>query len=298
MKQLLILLFVLALLLCACGAEPEDTTTVPDTTAVPDTTTVRDTTADTTAGATADTTADTTPETTVPETTEAETVPETTAPETTAPEVTDPVHSALYIPGVSVEDVITYFNEVSLDAEFSDSGNPTVLQKWVNPIRFIIEGDCSETDYAVLTAFVQWLNTIEGFPGISETQDWGAANLKIHFCGSSEFIDLMGDNFSGCDGGVTFWYDGANQIYDATIGYVTDIDQEVRNSVILEEIYNGLGPVQDTSLREDSIIYAGYSFPQELTEIDELILKLLYHPDMKCGMNATECEAVIRNLYY
>jgi hypothetical protein len=28
------------------------------------------------------------------------------------------------------------------------------------------------------------------------------------------------------------------------------------------------------------------------------LTKLLYHPDMKCGMNAAECEAVIRNLYY
>ena len=77
-----------------------------------------------------------------------------------------------------------------------------------------------------------------------------------------------------------------------------DLDQEVRNSVILEEIFNGLGPVQDTDLREDSIAYSGYSIPQELTEIDELILKLLYHPDIVCGMNAQECEAVIRQLYY
>ena len=80
--------------------------------------------------------------------------------------------------------------------------------------------------------------------------------------------------------------------------YGVEFDQEVRNSVILEEIYNGLGPVQDTDLRQDSLIYSGYSIPQELTEIDELLLKLLYHPDMKCGMNAAECEAVIRNLYY
>ena len=72
----------------------------------------------------------------------------------------------------------------------------------------------------------------------------------------------------------------------------------MRNSVILEEIYNGLGPVQDTDLRPDSLIYSAYSTPQELTEIDELILKLLYHPDMVCGMNAQECEAVIRQLYY
>ena len=111
-------------------------------------------------------------------------------------------------------------------------------------------------------------------------------------------INLLGDNFYNCDGGVTFWYDGYNQIYNATICYRTDLNQHLRNSVILEEIYNGLGPVQDTNLRPDSIIYAEFTQPQALTEVDELILKLLYHPDMKCGMNAAQCEAVIRQLYY
>ena len=78
--------------------------------------------------------------------------------------------------------------------------------------------------------------------------------------------------------GGTFWYNGADEIYEAIIGYRTEVDQYIRNSVILEEIYNGLGPVQDTDLREDSIIYAGYSEPQELTQADELILRLFYAP--------------------
>ena len=68
--------------------------------------------------------------------------------------------------------------------------------------------------------------------------------------------------------------------------------------MILEEIYNGLGPIQDTQLRLDSIIYSGYSIPQSLTQVDELILRLLYHPQMQCGMNADACEEVIRQLYY
>jgi hypothetical protein len=29
--------------------------------------------------------------------------------------------------------------------------------------------------------------------------------------------------------------------------------------VILEEVYNGLGPVQDTALRPDSLIYSDFS---------------------------------------
>ncbi len=218
-----------------------------------------------------------------------------TPPET---EPTRPEHSSLYIPGLSVEDVIRYFNEVCLNAEFVNGGDPTKLQKWNKPIYYLCTGLPTEADLQVLTDFVNWLNTVEGFPGIREAMNPGEANLKIYFYDHTQYVSVMGSQFAGTDGGVTFWYNGRDEIYEGIIGYRTDISQAVRNSVILEEIYNGLGPVQDTDLREDSIIYSGYTTPQSLTAVDELILKLLYHPDMKCGMNAAQCEAVIRQLYY
>ena len=203
----------------------------------------------------------------------------------------------MYIPGLSVEDVILYFNEVCLDAEISNSGDPSKLQKWMEPIYYTLDGPATAEDLETLTAFVQFLNTIDGFPGIYEAESLEQTNLQIYFRTSQELVDIMGSNFTNCDGGVTFWYID-NAIYDATICYSTEPSQYVRNSVILEEIYNGLGPVQDTWLREDSIIYAGYSEPQELTEIDKLMLIQLYHPRLECGMDAEACEAAIRELYY
>lgn len=236
---------------------------------------------------------------TEPEPTEAApTEPEATEPEVTEPAETIPEHSPLYLENVPVEDVIRWFNEVSLDTEFSNGGDATLVQKWDEPIAFMVHGDYTEEDWATLTRFTQWLNTLEGFPGISETQDSAEANLNIHFTDAQGLVNIMGQDFVGLDGAVTFWYDGDNAIYQEVICIRTDLAQEVRNSVIMEEIYNGLGPVQDTTLREDSLIWQGYSIPQELTAVDELILKLLYHPDILCGMNAEACEAVIRALYY
>ena len=226
-------------------------------------------------------------------------VTELTEPTVTIPTEapTMPPHSDFYIPGVSVDDVILYFNEVCLDAEFTHSGDPGLLQKWISPIAFYLHGNPTDEDLEALHAFTQWLNTIAGFPGICQTQDAAEANLNIHFCDWEEMISLMGADFDGMDGAVTFWYMD-NVIYDAIICCRSDLDQHLRSSVILEEIYNGLGPIQDTNLRPDSIIYAEYSEPQVLTVMDELILRLLYHPEIKCGMNAAECETVIRQLYY
>lgn len=236
-----------------------------------------------------------------PETNPPETKPPVTEPPVTEPPVTEPpepLHSDLYIPGFSADDVIRYFNEVCLDAEFSSGpGDSSLLQRWETPITYYIHGTPTEKDQQVLTDFVSWLNTIPGFPGMRQVLSEDSANTQIYFCTKQELIDRMGSNFSNADGAVTFWYD-QNVIFKAEICYRTDIGQYVRNSVILEEIYNGLGPVQDTTLRTDSIIYSGYSTPQKLTAMDELLLKLLYHPALSCGMNAEQCAAVIRTLYY
>lgn len=230
----------------------------------------------------------------IPESTvEAVTIP---TPSPTSPPETEPKLSSLLIPGVPVEDVLLYFNEVCLDAEFVNSGDPSRLQKWKDPIRYRIYGSPTGQDLAVFTDFRDWLNAVEGFPGMEEAQEDWEANLRIYFCTQEELISRMGENFTGMDGAVTFWYE-EDVIYDAIICIRTELDQSLRNSVILEELYNGLGPIQDTRLREDSIIFAGYSEPQCLTAVDELLLKLLYRPELQCGMDARECEILIRELY-
>lgn len=273
MKRTFTIFLITLLLLSACGGPSEE---IPETAEVTEAATEMPTEAPTVAPT----------ETPTEAPTEAPTEPPT-----------QPEHSLLYIPGVTVEDVILYFNEVCLDAEIITDGDASLLQKWVIPIRYRLVGEYTDEDLQTLTGFTDWLNTVEGFPGIAEAQDDSEINLWFHFCHQSDMPGLMGDWAVGLDGAVTFWYED-NEIYTETICCRRDVDQYLRNSVILEELYNGLGPVQDTLLRPDSLIYAEYTVPQTLTEIDELLLKLLYHPEMICGMDAAACEEVIRRLYY
>lgn len=302
MKRVWTFLLALTLLvsMTGCRKEPAPVVVIPESTA-PATTEPTITEPATTAPTEP---APTEPEPTEPETTEpaptepAPTEPEPTEPETTEPAPTEEEHSELYLYYIPVEDVITWFNEVCLDVEFSHGGDPSLVQKWENPIYYSVEGDATAEDLAVLESFVASLNYVEGFPGMYPAEPGQFVNLRIHFTGEQELLDIMGQDYVGSDGAVTFWYDGDNRIYEEVICIRNDLDQYLRNSVILEEIYNGLGPVQDTMLRPDSIIYQEYAEPQDLTLVDWLILRLLYHPDIKCGMNAEECEAVIRSLYY
>ena len=259
MKKLVItILLAFALLLTACGQQAAEPTPLP-----------------------AEPTPTATPEPT----------PEPTP--TPAPE-----HSELYVPGLEITDLIRYFNEVTLDAEFVTGGDASLVQKWDSPIDYVLLGDYTEEDEAIVAEMAAFLNTIDGFPGMQEAEEEYMADLTIHFCSQEEMVNILGDNFWGMDGGVTFWYDDANRIYDAIICIRSDMTSPLRRSVILEEIYNGLGPVQDSDLRTDSIIWSGYAEPQNLTIIDEAILKLLYNEAIVCGMTSEECEAVIRALYW
>lgn len=240
--------------------------------------------------------AETTVPTTLPEPTET-TAPLTTQPPTTEPVETAPEHSVLYLPDISVEDVITWFGEVNFSREYGTEGDPTVIQKWNTPISYSLLGEATPEDQAVVEELAAWLNAVEGFPGIYPAEEAPFANLQIYFTDRQGMLDIMGPEYTFLDGAVTYWYED-NAIYDCHICVLYDLDPELRRSVLLEEIYNGLGPIQDTLLRPDSIAYQEYAQPQNLTKEDELILRLLYDPQITCGMNAEECETVIRTLYY
>lgn len=205
-------------------------------------------------------------------------------------------HSSLYIEGVSVEDVIAYFAEVCLDTEYGDKTDGTRIRKWTEPVYYTVGGEPTERDMAVLTDFVGKINAIEGFPGMYPVESLG--DLEIYFYDQVNFENLMGSDFIGSWGGVTFWFDGLYQIYYETISVRTDIPQDARDSIICEEIYNGLGPVQDTSMRDDSLINQWSNSNYTMSAVDELILKLLYHPSITAGMDYAQCEAVIRQIYY
>lgn len=283
MKKRLIAAFcaLLALLLCACRAVPVTPTvesTEPMTTAVPTT------------------------EAPAPETTEAPTeapTVEVTEPETTVS--TEPAHSALYREGYSVEQVIEYFEEVALDMEYTDgTGDSSLIQKWTEPIYYRISGDATEEDIAVLEDLFTRLNTIPGFPGIYPAAVGDLPHMTLDFLNYQDFRLAFSDIIRGeeADGAVQFWYYTAtNQLHTAHIGYRTDIDQQIRNSVLVEEVVNALG-LTDTVLRPDSVVYQYSNDNTSLSDMDFLILQLLYDPAIECGMDSDACRNAIRQIYY
>ena len=66
--------------------------------------------------------------------------------------------------------------------------------------------------------------------------------------------------------------------------------------MLVEEVINLLG-INDTVLREDSIVYQYSSDITAPSEIDWVLIRLLYHPDIQCGMNSEQCRPILEQLY-
>ena len=217
--------------------------------------------------------------------------------------VTDgkPEHSELYIEKYTLEDILSYFEEVVLRMEYSDgTGDVTCVQKWLSPIYYQLYGSYTDTDISRLNELFTLLNNIDGFPGIYPATDTNYENLTINFLEPNDFKIQFSDVINGEDayGSAEFWYyTETNELHTARIGYRTDIEQDIRNSILLEEIINVLG-ISDSELRTDSIVYQYSNENIVLSDIDILILKLLYNPKIELGMNYAGCAEIIKELYY
>lgn len=212
-----------------------------------------------------------------------------------------PKPEKITLQGYNAEQIGDFFCEVVLAAEYSyGSGNQHALQKWKEPIYYAIYGEAGAEDLLLVADFAAQLNQIEGFPGMYAAENSEQENFKINLLNTKSMMTAVGHIVENEDAhGIALWdyYTEKNELYNVNIWVSTDIDQKVRNSVLLEEIVNSLGMGNDTELREDSIIYQNYSEPQELSEMDWVLLKLLYDKRMICGMTETDCRDVISEIY-
>ena len=204
-------------------------------------------------------------------------------------------HSVYYADRVSVDKMAYYFNDVCFSNEYDVHAKQTVV-KWQDPIMLYIDGVATMTDYEVLNNFLDFLNNIEGFPGIMQIHDKTQANLVIHFLGLAQFRDEV--PVQDAIGYASYNYNNATStITDGDVFILTDTDQTERNSVILEEVYQILGPTKDTLVRKDSIIYQRGNV-EKLSDVDKSIMRLLYCERITPGMTMTQSEEIIREIYY
>lgn len=188
-------------------------------------------------------------------------------------------------------EVLAYFREIAFGAELGTS--VSAIRKWTSPVYYELHGTATEEDLAVLARLTAALGTIEGFPGICEASAAQTQpNFHIYFMAAAD-IPLLDPGAEGSWGlATTWWYTATKVIHSARVAIANDVTtQEQRNTVILEETIQALGLTQDSYAYPESLFYQGETEPQWPPELDWALVRLLYQPRIRAGMDAEEAMA-------
>lgn len=187
-------------------------------------------------------------------------------------------------------EAIDYFEEVAFGQEFG--GGTGEIRKWTHDVRIVVHGDPSDEDLVTLYDVIADLNTIIETIVIDIVTTDG--NFDIHFAPEPEFAAIEPNYVPVNMGFFWVWWDGGGSITDARVLIsTTGLTQRERNHIIREEVTQSLGLMRDSFLYEDSIFYQGWTETQVYSELDELLIEMLYLPEIAPQMTVEGARAVI-----
>ncbi len=187
-----------------------------------------------------------------------------------------------------LQTVLAYFSEIA----FADEGEGAIgaARKWIKPIYYEIYGTADEVDVAVIRWASEYLNSIKGFPGMFAATATNKANVKFYFGNMSFVQNAIGISDNTAQSCTRIFYNSDDyRIQLAKVGIVTDTtSRETRNSLILEEVLQMLGLNQNSLNYPQSLFYKANALPQVPDELDLAVVRLLYSPVIKSGMNKAD----------
>ncbi len=228
---------------------------------------------------------------------------------TNVPENTDPTEAATF-GTASPEEIafwkeaaehLEYYKEVALDSEFGTRDGK--VHKWTEPISlYVYPGVDADKYIGFIEAHLETLNGIEGFPGITLTEDIDAAGLTLEFVSYERMKELLGSDGQDSRDAYGYvnisWYNKDCRIFKGRIYIVSEADSseaDVRHTLI-EETTQATGLMNDSVKDSRSIFYQGYSTVDRLNDVDMILLKIHYSDRVKGGMVYEEIKEIAEAL--
>ena len=197
--------------------------------------------------------------------------------------------------GYSADEIINYFCDVALGAEYGDAEEAVI--RWEQPVSLYVDTNgATEADLELIDRLVSALNLIEGFPGITRVDSLMSANLRVSFVDSAGMINAVGNADDGIFNGYVTVSWTNYRIYTGDIYYRTELSQELRNAVIVEELCQSLGLLTDTYDHPDSIFYQYHTTTAWPTALDWAVIRLLYSDGIVPGMDESAVRTAAASL--
>jgi len=197
-------------------------------------------------------------------------------------------------------DVIDYFKEIALGFEFGNASR--ITRRWSNDMKIFVGGSPTPellTELDIIVDDIMSLTTTSF--SIEIVSDSTQSNYYIYFGSGNSYSEIFPSLAGLVDsnwGLFNIFWNGSNELYTGymyvDIYRASSVEQK---HLLREELTQSLGLAKDSSLYSESIFQQSFSTNvTEYAEIDKDLIRLLYHPDMRTGLNIIQVDGVLRNI--
>jgi hypothetical protein len=195
-------------------------------------------------------------------------------------------------------EVISYFKDIALGFEFGSASE--VTRKWCSELKIFIGGDVSTELSEELNKIV---NEIENLTtdnlSIQIVNDSSLSNYYIYFGSGEKYASIFPsqENYINSNWGLfSVWW--TNNCIDRGHMYV-DIfraNNTEQKHLLREEFTQSLGLAKDSNRYPFSIFQSSWTRTLTYTDLDKDLIRLLYHPKMKTGLDVIRVDEKLREI--
>lgn len=199
------------------------------------------------------------------------------------------------------KETVDYFQDISLGFEFGNASR--ITRKWTSPVKINVEGDAPPALLAELDLIIEELNALfsDGHEVRLSSGD-ESSNFRIFFGSGDEYAQLNPDAAGQVGGNRGLFYVNWNSSQNLTFGdmYVdiVQIEEVFQRHLLREELTQALGLAMDSPRYSQSIFQTSWTSVTSYMDIDEELIRLLYHPEMVSGLNAQEVRRLLIDILY
>ena len=174
-------------------------------------------------------------------------------------------------------------------------GKASNLTRWKDSINIYVCGSPKQQDLAELDKFIMECAThCPNMPNIRVVNSEKKANITLWYGPLKEMKDHSALYVEGNWGFFSYWTDGEGNITRAEIAIASDVNtQASKNHLLREELVGAFGLSNDHFVFSDSILYGEWTTTPQLSDVDWLMLNMLYDRDLKPGMSAAQAREIL-----
>lgn len=199
----------------------------------------------------------------------------------------------------STEEILKGFEKTVFGLEYrSWSWRPYLVKKFTQPVTFYVHNLSRRDRTRVVHRFVREIDRRIGGLKTRITNDPAAANFEVFVVDRAQYVpvvqrDIYKNNRAKVPGRcLVRVVSGRNGIKRSAAVIVSDEGEFLFNRCLVEEILQGLGPMNDNRDLTHSV-FNDASRHSRFTIFDQIILNMLYDPRIRPGMSMKQTKPIL-----